>query len=301
MQLQKNSNQDAAKSAQARLQAKRRARNRARRKARMMRRLTVAGMVLSCVAIVALTSILLGKKEDVIRADASAEVPVVEDMVETQQYTIVLDSGHSTYNTGAQGIVKEEEITAQTTEYLRLLLENDDNFTVVLTHEYDVHASIAERRQVGIDNEADFFISIHCNINAEDSSATGFEIYVQLPENENHAASYEVASDIAEAFIENGHTPRTGTGLFYCRYVTDASGNDVQYTLTEYEESITDYGGETYGVIKSDEYPGILIEQGYVNSETDVENWMSEEGMQKAAQIYYAALCDYFGTEPVSE
>ncbi len=287
--------------------AKFRAQQRARRrKARRKRQLAAAAMLLGCVLVVGLTVTMLVK---VIAQKVSAPAPedevVLEELeteteLETDPYMIVLDSGHSTYNAGAHGIVNEEDITAATTEYLRLLLEADENYTAILTHEYDVYIGIAARRQVGIDNEADFFISIHCNINEDDSSITGFEVYPQLPESANYEASYQVASYIAEAFIAAGHTPRASTGIFYCRYVTDDNGNDVQYTLTEYDESVTDYGGETYGVIKSDEYPGILVEQGYVNSQTDVDNWMSEEGMQKAAQIYYEALCDYFGTEPVS-
>ncbi len=282
--------------------AKFRAQQRAkRRKARRKRQLAAAAMLLGCVLVLGLTTSMLIK---LVAQKASAPVPeqevVLAEETETEPYVIVLDSGHSTYNVGAQGIVNEEDITAGTTEYLRLLLEADENYTAILTHAYDVYIGIAARRQVGIDNEADFFISIHCNINKDDSSITGFEIYPQLPEMSTHDDSYAVASYIAEAFIEAGHTPRTGTGIFYCRYVTDDNGNDVQYTLTEYDESLTDYGGSTYGVINTEEYPGILIEQGYVNSQTDVDNWMSEEGMQKAAQIYYEALCDYFGTVPVT-
>lgn len=288
----------------ARHRAQMRAKIRAKkRRVRRIRRMLLLCIPLAFIALIVLAFTLLGGKNDAVEADAVIEEEIVEEVVleeEAEVYTIVLDSGHSTYNAGAHGIVNEEDITAATTEYLRLLLEADENYEVILTHAYDVYIGIADRRQVGIDNEADFFISIHCNTNEDDSSISGFEIYAQLPEMSTHEASYTVASYIAEAFIEAGHTPRTGTGIFYCRYVTDDNGNDVQYTLTEYDESMTDYGGSTYGVINTEEYPGILIEQGYVNSQTDVDNWMSEEGMQAAAQIYYEALCDYFGTEPVA-
>ena len=30
----------------------------------------------------------------------------------------------------------------------------------------------------------------------------------------------------------------------------------------------------------------------------DVENWASPEGCQRAAQAYYQAICQYFGTDP---
>lgn len=288
---------------QARLRARRRTQlqTKKRRAQRMRGMLSLAVLFALFLGLIAVSALLLSRHQSEETAtNPLPEVQAEEDVAEAIVYTIVLDSGHSTYNAGAHGIVNEEDITAATTEYLRLLLENDENYDAILTHEYDVYIGIADRRQVGIDNEADFFISIHCNINADDSSLSGFEIYPQLPEQAYYEESYAVASFIAQAFVESGHTPRTGTGIFYCRYITDANGNDLQYALTEYDESVTDYGGTTYGVINTDEYPGILIEQGYVTSQSDVDEWMSEEGMQAAAQIYYEALCSYFGTETVA-
>lgn len=244
-------------------------------------------MILGCSA-----WLLFGQKE--VQSVDATDVPLIEHETATT-YTIVLDSGHSTYNVGAHGLVKEEEITAQTTEKLRQLLEENEHFEVILTHEYDVHASVAERREVGIASDCDFFLSIHCNSYGDDSSIQGFEVYAQLPENAMHTESYAMATSIAQKFIDAGHNPRTGSGVFYCRYVPDENGEDVRYTLTEQEEADTDLGGTTYGVIKSDEYPAVLIEQGYVNNAQDVANWMSDDGTQAAAEIYYQALCEYFG------
>ncbi len=217
--------------------------------------------------------------------------------IQPETYTILLDSGHSQENTGAQGLISEEDITEKTTEYLRLLLSADERFNVVLTHEYAIDASIAQRQQTAIDNNADFLISIHCNSNAQSNSISGFEVYAQLPENKNHDASYAVAKFIANELIANGHTPRKATGIFYCRYEEGENGETVQYTLTEQEEANYDFTGDTYGIIKSDLYPAVLIEQGYVASEQDVNNWMSDAGCKMAAQIYYEAICNYFEEE----
>ncbi len=216
-------------------------------------------------------------------------------------YTILLDSGHSRTSPGAQGLVSEEAITEKTTEYLRLLFENDSNYHTVLTHNYDADVSTTERREIAIENNADFFISIHCNANEDSNNISGFEVYVQPPENANHAISHSVASLIANGFVENGHTPRKETGLFYCRYEEDRRGNTVQYTLTEEEEENTDYTGDTFGVLNSELYPAILVEQGYVTSEQDTSIWMSDEGCQRAAEIYYRAICTYFGTTAIIE
>ncbi len=213
--------------------------------------------------------------------------------------TIVLDSGHSFEATGAHGIVKEEEITAKTTEILREILSKDENYKVILTHDYETEASIAERREIGENRRADLFLSIHCNKNPETNEVFGYEVYPQLPLNRNSSVSYKIAKKITEEFNQAGHTPRKDSGIFYCRFETDSSGNQVRYSLTESEEYTFDFDGETYGVLESDFYPAVLIEQGYVTNQNDVDNWLSDDGCEKCANVYYKAICDYFGTEPM--
>ncbi len=215
------------------------------------------------------------------------------------RHVIVLDSGHSYDNPGAQGFVSEERITPIITEYLKDLLMNDENYKTVLTHNYDIDTSLEHRRDVAIENEADFFISIHCNSFSEEFDVSGFEVYPQVPENPNWDTSYAMAELVAEGFIDRGHTPREDSGIFYCRYETDADGNTVQYALTEEDEKNFGYTGETFGVIKSELYAGILIEVGYVTSHEDVMNWMSDEGCKTVAEIIYEAICEGFDTKPV--
>jgi hypothetical protein len=41
-----------------------------------------------------------------------------------------------------------------------------------------------------------------------------------------------------------------------------------------------------------------LAEQCFLTSETDVDQFGDEDGCALAAQVYYQAICAYFGTEP---
>ncbi len=214
-------------------------------------------------------------------------------------HIIVLDSGHSAENPGGQGLVSEEDITPIITEYLRVSLESDDNYKPILTHEYDIHANLAERRDVALEVNADFFISIHCNAFDEQYNLSGFEVFPQNPEHRFWETSYSVAGDIAQGLIEAGHIPRKDNGIFYCRYEEEEDGIITQYSLTEQEEEDFNFTGETFGVIKSEEYPGVLIEAGYVTSEYDVTNWMTDEGCKIIADVIYKAICENFGTEPI--
>lgn len=214
---------------------------------------------------------------------------------------IVLDSGHSRVDGGAVGIVNEEWITEATTEILREILEADERFSVVLTHTYDSYVSITERRERAEAANADLFLSIHCNGNVQTFDISGFEIYPQLPENSQWEESYRFAEMIANGFVVEGHSPRKENGIFYVRYEENSDGTSIKYTLTEGEEAYYQFTGETLGVLKSEQFPSVLVEQGYVTSQSDVENWMSDEGCQKAAEIYYNAICEYFEEEEIED
>ncbi len=218
-----------------------------------------------------------------------------DSMIEEEsRFIIVLDSGHGVKDSGAEGIVRESEITAKTTNYLQGLFEENPSVQVIRTNEKKSDPTVAERRELAQDYNADFFISIHCNSNQNSSELSGFEIYPQVPENPFYDVSYGIAQLIMQGFIDAGHKPRIESGIFYARFEKQEGEESILYSLTEEEERIYDFGGETFGVIKSEKYPGILIEQGYVHSLEDVEQWMSDEGCQKAAQIYYDAICTYF-------
>ncbi len=210
-------------------------------------------------------------------------------------YTIVLDSGHSPNFPGGKGLVKEEEINPIITEYLRILLENDVHYKAILTHNYDEDATLDERRIVGETSDTDFFVSIHCNSFSKKYDISGFEIYPQLPESPYWERSYAISKNIVDGFVENGHHPRKSTGIFYRRYPDD----DSTISLTELEEkNNTEIEGDTFAVIKSPLYAGVLVEVGYVTDKSDVNNWMDDEGCELVAKIIYQAICKYYKTEP---
>ncbi|WP_317856301.1 N-acetylmuramoyl-L-alanine amidase [Chakrabartyella piscis] len=250
-------------------------------------------LVIGC--LICLLGVVLGIKTQILDEDmAIFHMFGFEEEVEIDPIIIVLDSGHSRVDGGAVGIVNEEWITEETTENLRELLEADERFAVVLTHTYDTYVSITERRERAEAANADLFISIHCNANEQSADISGFEVYPQLPENPMWSESYYFANMIVDGFLEAGHTPRKESGIFYVHYEENSDGTSTKYTLTEAEEDLYDFTGETLGVLKSEQFPSILIEQGYVTCPNDVENWMSTEGCQKAAELYYNAICQYF-------
>ena len=91
---------------------------------------------------------------------------------------IVLDAGHGGEDPGAIGVngTKEKDVNLEIVQELKSILDNDNDYEVILTRKDDTFIPLAERTNIANEHNADLFISIHCNANLN-KSANGFEIY----------------------------------------------------------------------------------------------------------------------------
>ncbi|MDR2812135.1 MAG: N-acetylmuramoyl-L-alanine amidase [Endomicrobium sp.] len=91
---------------------------------------------------------------------------------------IVVDAGHGGKDSGAVGAngTKEKDLNLDIAYELKSIFDKDDDFKVFLTRKDDTFIPLAERSNIANENNADLFISIHCNANL-DKNASGFEIY----------------------------------------------------------------------------------------------------------------------------
>ncbi len=79
--------------------------------------------------------------------------------------TVVIDAGHGGKDPGCNGLVhNEKDVTLAVALKLgKLIEENIKDVKVIYTRKTDVFVELEERAQVANRNEADLFISIHCN------------------------------------------------------------------------------------------------------------------------------------------
>jgi N-acetylmuramoyl-L-alanine amidase len=98
----------------------------------------------------------------------------------TREFVIAIDPGHGGKDPGAisqDGRLKEKDLTLEIAKKLKTILETkDSSLRVVLTRSDDRHLSLEERTAVANSADADLFISIHCNADA-DSRSSGIETY----------------------------------------------------------------------------------------------------------------------------
>lgn len=92
---------------------------------------------------------------------------------------IVIDAGHGGKDSGALGkFSQEKNITLQVAlELGKLIQRNMSGVKVVYTRQKDEFVALYKRANIANKNNADIFISIHCNAASNDKRAYGTEIF----------------------------------------------------------------------------------------------------------------------------
>ncbi len=248
---------------------------------------------------VALSNALNNQNTNVpIFAQGQDNVPVINyyDLQTSAPYTVAVDAGHGGMDTGAQGIVDEVSICETTAEELFILLDNDNNFNPVLTHEFGTDLSTTQRAQTATMHSASLLISIHINNDSSNSQSHGFECYAVPPGRYYHEKSLQFANIIAQKMSDAGHRLRGDNGVRYLYYI---NGGDTKKIV---ESSVTKvYSDTSFGMLEKPLCPSVLVEQCFMSNQSDYEQWATAEGSKKAARVYYEAICAYFNTVPLAK
>lgn len=104
---------------------------------------------------------------------------VAETPVDNRIKKIVIDPGHGGKDPGAIGKSRknfEKNIVLQISKTLKNKLENELDVEVLLTREEDIFVSLQERTKFANANDADIFLSIHCNAH-RNSLVNGIEVF----------------------------------------------------------------------------------------------------------------------------
>ena len=203
-------------------------------------------------------------------------------------YVIAIDPGHGGMDTGAQAIVEEYQVIDQTADFLYRLLEADENFIPVMTRT-DTDPESGPRADVANSAGANLLISIHANCDSHKSSK-GFECFPTPPGRTYHQQSLKFAEIVVELMRGAGHTIRGNeqkTGIKYAYYY----GNEKRIVDSD-DDKIR--SRKSFGVLEKTNCPRLLVEQCFVSNYDDVQNWASPEGCERAAQLYYKAIKQYF-------
>lgn len=222
--------------------------------------------------------------------------------------TVVIDPGHGGKDPGAIGRKsKEKDITLKvakmTGDYIK---QYCPDVKVVYTRTSDVSVSLLRRAQIANQNNADLFISIHCNANAS-ASPQGVETFI-MGEHRNAAnlevAKLENASILYEDNAEedygdfNPNSPEAYIMLsFFQSEYKNASlelAEQIQNQLVN-RVGRKDRGVQQAGflVLYKTAMPSVLVEIGFISNPSEENFLISKDGQTYIASALFRAFRDY--------
>ena len=214
-----------------------------------------------------------------------------------KKYTIVVDPGHGGRDSGARGNgYNEKDIALQVATRLANNLRQDYN--VIMTRDSDFFVPLDTRAKIGNDANADFFISIHLN-SGSSSSANGTEVFYFSKKDQG---SY--AAQVAK--FENKVDGSYGDVPFSDFILNDIFYRKNQKTSQAIAESVLNnlinttglrrrgVFGANFAVLRGSNSPAILVELGFMNNYSDLSQYLTPDGQERAANAIGNAIRSYF-------
>jgi len=214
-----------------------------------------------------------------------------------KKYTIVVDPGHGGHDSGARGNgYNEKDIALQVATRLANNLRQDYN--VIMTRDSDFFVPLDTRAKIGNDANADFFISIHLN-SGSSSSANGTEVFYFSKKDQG---SY--AAQVAK--FENKVDGSYGDVPFSDFILNDIFYKKNQKTSQAIAESVLNnlinttglrrrgVFGANFAVLRGSNSPAILVELGFMNNYSDLSQYLTPDGQERAANAIGSAIRSYF-------
>ncbi len=206
--------------------------------------------------------------------------------------TVVIDAGHGGHDPGCSGSSsREKHITLAVALQLAAALKSEHpDLRIILTRDTDVFIPLHERAAIANRNQADLFISIHCNFMPGKSSVLGSETYVMGIHTMNH--NLEVAKRENEAILleenyrENyDYDPDSPEGHIALTMFQSAYLEQSIHFADLVEQQLATAGRKSRGVrqagfvvLKASAMPSALIEIGYLSNKSEEDFLKSDLG-----------------------
>lgn len=229
---------------------------------------------------------------------------------------IVLDPGHGGFDSGAEkrGIVEKNVVLAFGL-VLRDLLEKTGRYKVLMTRSDDTFIPLDERTRFAEKNKANLFIAIHADYSDGGSRARGATIYSLrdgVAKKLEQSAKGEIARNVLSPDEIDTVKSANGDVNAVRDILADLADRDVELTHERtgmFAKSVIENMGEStplrdepeqqaaFRVLKTAQFPSVLIELAYVTNPKDASNLKSDEWREKVAQSIVAAVENYFSRD----
>ncbi len=220
---------------------------------------------------------------------------------------IVIDAGHGGKDPGAKGskYYEKDIVLAIALKLGNYIKENMPDVKVIYTRDEDVFVPLHERAEIANKNQADVFISIHCNSNPK-KTPFGTETYtmgltkasdnLEVAKLENSVIFQEENSESKYQGFDNSPESYIMLSLMQNKY-RDQSLSLASFIQTEFRQKAnrTDRGVKQAGflVLWQTTMPSVLIETGFLSNSEEEKFLSSSKGQDYLASAIYRAFRDY--------
>ncbi len=222
---------------------------------------------------------------------------------------IVIDAGHGGQDRGCKGKkVYEKNVTLPIAKRLGQYINNYlPDVQVIYTRDRDVFVELHERAALANRNNADLFISIHCNSSPNHKHVNGTETFVmgldrskenlELARRENavielehdhgeHYDGYDVddpANDIIFSLHQNAHMDQS---IHLASLIERQFKNKAQRKSRGVKQ-------ESFLVLYKTTMPSVLVETGFLTNNIEENYLSSSAGQDKIAASIFQAFKEY--------
>lgn len=226
---------------------------------------------------------------------------------------IVIDAGHGGHDPGtSSGSLKEKDVALAIALKLGKMIEDSlKDVKVVYTRKTDKFIELSERSNIANKNNADLFLSIHCNANPN-KEANGTETYVmglhktegnlEVSKRENNVITMEKnykSNKTYGGFDPNSNEAYIIFSLFQNAFMAH-SQKFAGHIEGEFKKKskLKSRGVKQAGflVLWKSTMPGVLIETGFLSNENDRKVLSKDSGQAVMASAIFDAVRKYKAT-----
>jgi N-acetylmuramoyl-L-alanine amidase len=221
---------------------------------------------------------------------------------------IVLDPGHGGIDSGTSsynGKVDEKDIVLAFGLELRKVLEKSGKYRVAMTRTDDTFIPLTERVRFARQHHASLFISIHADsVPHSEGQAVGASVYTlsahasdaeaaSLAEKENKSdiiAGVDLSSepdDVANILIDLAQRETKTFSVQFARTLV----TDIKPVAPLHVHPVKSAG---FIVLKDPDVPSVLVELGYMTTQSDLKNLVSPAWRARTAKSIAQAVDDFF-------
>jgi N-acetylmuramoyl-L-alanine amidase len=223
--------------------------------------------------------------------------------------TVVIDAGHGGKDPGTRGrTTKEKDVAlAVALELGRKIKQETPEVKVLYTRSTDVFIELGERSAFANRNNADLFISVHCNATPRSRSVRGTETFVmglhktegnlEVAKRENSVIlqetnykqkykGFDPNSPLAHIMLANYQSAFISSSL----RLADLIEKKFQSVSDRDSRGVKQAG---FLVLWRCAMPSVLIETGFLSTPDEEEYLSSEEGQREVAESIHQAFMAY--------